>query len=151
MGSLRVVPVTIAEANEFVRRHHRHHGPTLGHIFSVAVAVGDEIHGVAIVGRPVARPLQDGYTAEVLRVATDGFPNACSMLYATCWRAARALGYQRLGTYTLASEKGTSLRAAGWKIVGQTDGRSWNAPGRPRVDWHPTLATGEGRIRWEAM
>lgn len=148
---LRVSPVTLAEANEFVARHHRHHGPTVGHIFSVAVSDDDEIHGVAIVGRPVARALQDGYTAEVNRVATDGTRNACSMLYATCWRAARALGYQRLITYTLASEQGTSLRAAGWRIVGQTDGRSWNAPGRPRVDWHPTLSTSDGRIRWQAV
>lgn len=147
---LRVTPITLAEANEFVVRHHRHHKPTVGHIFSVAVS-DCEVRGVAIVGRPVTRALQDGFTAEVLRVATDGTPNACSMLYATCWRAARALGYQRLGTYTLKSELGTSLRAAGWRIVGQTRGRSWNVPGRPRVDWHPTLVTGEDRVRWEAL
>ena len=150
--SLRVTPITLREANAYVSQHHRHHKPVVGHIFSVACADGDTVHGVAIVGRPVSRTLQDGYTAEVLRVATDGAQNACSMLYATCWRAARALGYQRLGTYTLASEPGTSLRAAGWRIVGATTGRSWDTPtsGRPRVDWHPTLTTGEDRIRWEA-
>ena len=147
---LRITPITLTEANEYVGRHHRHHQPTVGHIFSVAVS-DDEVRGVAIVGRPVARSLQDGYTAEVLRVATDGTQNACSMLYATCWRAARALGYRQLGTYTLASEPGTSLIAAGWKIVGQTKGQSWDRPGRPRVDWHPTLTAGDDRVRWEAM
>lgn len=149
---LRVVPITLAEANEYVRLHHRHHKPTVGHLFSVAVAEGDGVRGVAIVGRPVARALQDGFTAEVNRVATDGAANACSMLYATCWRAARALGYRKLVTYTLASEPGTSLRAAGWRVVGETKGRSWDTPtsGRPRVDWHPTLTTGTDRIRWEA-
>jgi hypothetical protein len=145
-----VTPITLAEANEYVRLHHRHHKPTVGHIFSVAVAEGDMVRGVAIVGRPVARALQDGFTAEVNRVATDGAKNSCSMLYATCWRAARALGYQRLITYTLASEPGTSLVAAGWKVVGATDGRSWHREGRPRVDWHPTLTTGDDRIRWQA-
>lgn len=148
--SLRVTPITLAEANAYVAEYHRHHKPTVGHIFSVAVADGDVVHGVAIVGRPVARMLADGFTAEVNRVATDGAQNACSMLYATCWRAARALGYHKLITYTLASEPGTSLRAAGWKVVGQTDGKSWDRPGRPRVDWHPTLTTGDDRIRWEA-
>lgn len=147
---LTVSPITLAEANAFVAKHHRHHKPTVGHIFSVAVSVCDEVRGVAIVGRPVARALQDGYTAEVNRVAVDGTPNACSMLYATCWRAARALGYRKLITYTLASESGISLRAAGWHVIGQTTGRSWDVPGRPRVDWHPTLATGDDRIRWEA-
>lgn len=172
---LTVTPTTLAEANAYVAEHHRHHKPTVGHIFSVAVAKHEtrscmrcvhrsrcadcegetvsEVCGVAIVGRPVARALQDGYTAEVNRVATDGTPNACSMLYATCWRAARALGYRRLVTYTFASEPGTSLRAAGWRVVGETQGRSWDTPtsGRPRVDWHPTLTTGVDRIRWEAM
>lgn len=145
--SLRVTPITLAEANDYVARLHRHHKPTVGHIFSVAVSDGDEVHGVAIVGRPVARALQDGYTAEVLRTCTDGTPNACSMLYATCWRAAKALGYKRLGTYTFQSEPGTSLRAAGWKLVGESPGRSWDVPGRPRVTQQATLGP---KFRWEA-
>lgn len=145
--ALRVTPITLAEANEYVSRHHRHHKPTVGHIFSVAVSEGDEVRGVAIVGRPVARALQDGYTAEVLRTCTDGTPNACSMLYATCWRAAKALGYTTLGTYTMQHEPGTSLRAAGWKLVGESPGRSWSVPGRPRVTQQATLGP---KFRWEA-
>lgn len=143
--SLRIVPCDFDEACAFVARHHRHHRPPKGAKFSIAVAVDGAVVGVAIVGRPVARALDDGLTLEVTRCATDGTRNACSKLYGACWRAALALGYRRLGTYTLASESGASLRAAGWKIVGQTRGRSWDCPSRPRVDKHPTQA----KLRWE--
>lgn len=89
--------------------------------------------GVAIVGRPVSRHLDDGWTLEVNRLCTDGSRNACSALYAAAWRAARAMGYKRLVTYILESENGASLRAAGWKCVGRpaacagqdTDARRW--------------------------
>lgn len=101
---------------------------------------------MAIVGRPVARGLQDGWTAEVTRVATDGTPNAPSALYGACWRVARALGYRRLVTYTLATEPGTSLRAAGWRVVGEVRGRSWSCASRPRVDRAPA----QEKLRWEA-
>lgn len=144
--TLFLVPITRREANAFVVKHHRHHGPVQGHIFAIACAEGDVVHGVAIVGRPVARNLQDGWTVEVTRVATDGARNACSMLYAACWRAARALGYRRLVTYVLASESGVSLRAAGWNCVGEAGGGSWSRTSRPRVDTHPT----QTKIRWEA-
>ena len=87
----------------------------------------------------------DGATIEVTRVATDGCPNACSALYGAAWRAAKALGYERLGTYTLASEPGTSLRAAGWQQVRMVRGRSWSAPSRLRNDQHPL----EDKILWE--
>lgn len=143
---LRVTPITLAEANEFIARHHRHHKPVLGHIFCVAVSEGDDVRGVATVGRPVSRMLQDGFTAEVTRVCTDGTRNACSMLYATCWRGAKALGYTRLVTYTLPDEGGASLRAAGWRLIGEAGGGSWSREGRPRVDKHPTLP----KFRWEA-
>lgn len=102
---------------------------------------------MAIVGNPNARMLLDDYTAEVTRLCVlDGYPNACSMLYAACWRAARALGYRRLGTYTLPEEGGASLRAAGWRLVGEAGGGSWDRRQRPRVDRHPT----QGKLRWEA-
>ena len=102
--------------------------------------------GVAIVGRPVARALADEWTAEVTRVAVlDGVKNGCSMLYGACWRAARALGYRKLVTYTLATEPGTSLRAAGWREVASVRGRSWHCRSRPRVDKHPT----QDKLRWE--
>jgi hypothetical protein len=136
--SLSVVPITQREAMAFVERHHRHHKPPRGSVFQLAASDGGgEVVGVALVGRPVARGLQDGWTLEVNRLCTDGTRNACSMLYAAAWRAARALGYRRLITYILASEPGTSLRAAGWRVVGEVRGRSWSCPSRPRVDTHP--------------
>lgn len=145
MSRLTVVPCELNEANAFVEAHHRHHRPVVGHRFSLAVTDGTEVRGVAIVGRPVARGLDDGWTLEVTRVATDGTPNACSALYAAAWRAARAMGYRKLVTYTLDSESGTSIKAAGWKMVAQTDGGSWSCPSRPRVDTHPL----QGKLRWE--
>lgn len=69
---LELQPITLREANRFVLDHHRHHGPVHGPVrgclFCVAINNGSEVIGVAIVGRPVSRMLQDGYTAEVLRV-----------------------------------------------------------------------------------
>lgn len=145
---LRVVPCELDEANAFVKQHHRHHGTVQGHRFSLAVAdEEDSVRGVAIVGRPTARLLDDGLTLEVTRLATDGCPNACSALYAAAWRAARALGYLRLVTFILDSEPGTSLAAAGWRCVGRAGGGTLDRPGcgRPRVDKHPT----QGKFRWE--
>lgn len=114
-------------------RIHRHHTPPQGHKFSVGAALGDMLVGVVIVGRPVARGRQDGRTLEVTRLATDGTPNACSFLYGAARRATFALGYTRLGTYILAAEPGTSLRAAGWKLIGEVrGGRRWDTPSRPR-------------------
>ncbi len=130
----------------FVARVHRHHKQTESLMyFAVAVASAGEIVGVAIIGRPEARMLCDGYTAEVRRVATDGSKNACSMLYAAAWRACRALGYRRLVTYILQSERGISLRAAGWRCIGQAGGGSWDRKDRPRIDRHPT----QTKLRWE--
>lgn len=147
--SLCLVPITVQDAREYVRQHHRHHPPPVSGLFAVACASGGAdmpIVGVAIVGRPVARNLQDGWTAEVTRVATNGAKNACSILYGACWRAARSLGYRRLVTYTLASENGASLRASGWRVVGEVEGRSWSCATRPRVDKHPL----QNKLRWEA-
>lgn len=145
--NLRIVPIRFRDANEFVRRFHRHHGGVTGHKFSLAVAdATGTLRGVAIVGRPVSRALDDGATLEVNRCCTDGAPNACSMLYGAAWRAAKALGYSRMVTYTLPGEGGGSLRGAGWRVVAQTRGGSWNCPSRPRADDHPT----QGKLRWEA-
>lgn len=143
---LTPVPCNLDEANAFVKRHHRHHGKVVGHKFSIAVA--DEagvVRGVGIVSRPVARGLDDGLTLEVTRVATDGCKNACSALYGAAWRAAKALGYRKIVTYTLDTEPGTSLAAAGWRLVAEVKGRSWDCESRPRVDKHPT----QGKFRWE--
>lgn len=135
---LGLVTISLEEANEFVRLHHRHHKKVIGHKFSIAATLGDVIVGVAIIGRPVARGRDDGLTLEVTRVATNGARNACSFLYGASARATFSLGYKRLGTYILASEPGTSLTAAGWRMIAEVKGRSWSCQSRPRVDKHPT-------------
>lgn len=140
-----LVPCTLAEANAFVEQHHRHHGPVVGHKFSIAVHDNGMIHGVVIVGRPVNRVLDDGWTLEVTRCATDGYRNASSALYGAAWRASKALGYKRLITYTLCSEPGASLRASGWTLIGECGGGGWNRKSRPRVDKHPL----QHKLRWE--
>ncbi|MGG1601259.1 XF1762 family protein [Paenibacillus naphthalenovorans] len=135
---LETQPITFDEACEFVKQYHRHHIPPQGHKFSIAVADENKVVGVIMIGRPVARAYDNGRTLEVIRCCTDGTPNAPSKLYAAAWQAARAMGYRRLITYSLAEEPGTSLRAAGWKALYQTKGGSWNCPTRPRLDKHPT-------------
>ncbi|TWI86285.1 XF1762 family protein [Chitinophaga japonensis] len=137
MSGLKIVPVTFREACAYIVQHHRHHSVPQGHKFSIAAKKGDSIAGVAVVGRPVSRYLDDGLTAEVTRLCSDGTKNVCSMLYAACWRAARAMGYTKLITYTLDTEPGTSLSAAGWKCAGPAGGGSWNVPSRPRQDKAP--------------
>jgi hypothetical protein len=144
-SSLALCPLTLREANDYVARHHRHSNPTVGYKFAIGAHDGERIVGVAIVGRPVARGLDDGWTAEVLRLCTEGDSNVPSKLYAACWRACRAMGYRKLVTYTLKTEPGTSLRAAGWKIVGEVKKRSWDTPSRPRVDRDER----QERLRWE--
>lgn len=134
---LSIVPMSFGEACAFIRQYHRHHQPPVGHKFAIGAAVGDRVCGVATVGRPVSRALDDGWTLEVTRLATDGTRNAASALYGACRRAAWALGYRRLVTYTLPEEGGASLRAAGYRFVGEAGGGSWSAPSRPRVDKHP--------------
>jgi hypothetical protein len=134
---LTIVPIFQDEAFAFISQHHRHHRKPVGSIFQIALSNGEKIVGVAVVGRPVARKLQDGFTAEVTRLCTDGTSNACSMLYGSCWRIAREMGYRRLITYILNTEPGTSLKAAGWKLIGERGGLSWNVPSRPRVDKSP--------------
>lgn len=146
--SLQVVPLTLEEANALVETMHRHHAPVVGHKFSIGAAKGEKVVGAVIVGRPVARHLDDGWTLEVNRCVTDGTRNACSLLYGAAWRAAKALGYRRLLTYTLPEEGGASLRAAGWKCIGLRGGGNWNVPSRPRVDTDATLR-GQ-KLLWEA-
>ena len=145
--SLAIVPVTFRQACVFIQTCHRHHRPPQGMKFAVGVSDGRELVGVATIGRPIARHLDDGQTVEVTRSCTNGTPNANSMLYGAAWRAARALGYQRMITYTQHSESGASLRAAGLKPVAQLPPRSgWQRRGRPRtVQGTEYIA----RTRWE--
>ena len=140
-------PITFREATEFIKKHHRHHQPPVGMKFCIAVSDGKTVVGVVTVGRPVARMLDDGWTLELTRCCTDGTRNAPSMLYAASWRAAKALGYKRLITYILSSERGTSLKAAGWRLIGEAGGGFWGRESRPREVKAPTSR----KLLWEAI
>ena len=152
---LEIRPITLREANVYVAQHHRHNLPTNGHKFSVACYDGDRLCGVAIAGQPIARKLDDGLTIEIRRVCTDGTRNACSILYGACSRCAKEMGYKRVVTYTLISEPGSSLKAAGFKSCGEAGGVSWNMPSRPREEVQESLFgtvrkyPAEKKIRWE--
>ena len=149
---LVAVPITFAEAKAFVKLHHRHNDPPLSHKFSIGAALNGVIVGVAIAGRPVARRLDDGWTLEVSRVATDGTRNACSFLYGAVRRCGKQMGYRSFVTYTLPKESGSSLRASGWELVSTTAGgtaKMWNTRkrrSRPRVDTEPLQL----KLRWES-
>lgn len=126
---MKVRPLTLAQANEFIARHHRHHKPVTGHRFSLGVEVAGQIIGVIIVGRPVARTVDQYRVAEVTRCCTDGTRNACSFLYGAAARVCRAMGFERIQTYTLPEEGGASLRGAGWELDGEAGGGDWNRCG----------------------
>jgi hypothetical protein len=132
--SLRLVPITLSQANEHVAAWHRHNRPVPGAKFCVGCSDDRGVlRAVAIAGRPVARAFDNGDTIEVLRVCSDGTPNACSILYGACQRAAFALGYRRIITYTQAAEGGASLRASGWRVIAERPPRpGWSVPSRPR-------------------
>lgn len=139
------IPIEYAEACEFVGIHHRHHKPPQGHKHSIAAVFEGRIVGVVIIGRPVSRYRDNGMTLEVTRLCTDGTKNACSFLYGVAAKYAFAAGYTKIGTYTLPSEGGSSLRGAGWKLIGERRGQSWNTPSRPRIDKHPL----QNKFLWE--
>lgn len=138
-------PVTLREANAFVAQHHRHHAPVTGCRFAIGASDGEKLVGVTIAGRPVSRYLDDGYTLEVTRLCTDGTKNACSILYAAVWRAARAMGYRKAVTYILESESGVSLRAAGWQCRGRAGGLQWTGKRKPAPNQYPA----EMKLRYE--
>ena len=152
---LEIRPCDYKTAAQFVGENHRHNRPPTGQKFSIACFDGDRLCGVCMVGRPVARLLDDGQTLEVLRNCTDGTRNACTMLYGAALRAAKALGYKRCITYTLQSEPGTSLKASNWRRVGDAGGGTWSSPSRPREVVQVTLLgeevkySTEPKVRWE--
>lgn len=132
-----------------IREYHRHspEAPNQrAHQFSLALLDGWRICGVVMVCRPASRHLDDGTRLEVARLCTDGTHNACSRLYAAAFRETLRRGYVRLGTYTLSSESGASLRAAGFTRLHSRKARSWNTPSRPRSERTPP---DESRIYWE--
>ena len=116
---MRIRPITLKQARVFVGEHHRHNLPPQGGLFACQLCDAGATRGVAIIGRPVARKLDDGLTAEITRCCTDGITNGCSMLYGAAVRACRALGFGAVITYTLQSEKGASLKASNWTVDAQ--------------------------------
>ena len=155
MTAGELVPLTLAEARRYVADHHRHNEPPVGHRFSIGLRRGDVLVGVVIAGHPVARKADDGRTLELVRLTTEGDRNACSRLYAAACRAAEAMGYRKVITYTLAEEPGSSLRAAGFHEDGRTEGHEgWkhgdgarNAAFRPRLWEEAKMPTGP-KVRW---
>ena len=149
--TITIIPCTLTEAAEFVRNFHRHNKPPQGGLFACGASDGAQLVGVGIVGRPVSRHMQDGQTAEVTRCCVvDNAPlGTCSALYAALWRAAKALGWRRLITYTLQTESGASLRGAAWKIIAEreaSDPTLWQS--RPGREWQPVV--GQAKLVWSA-
>ena len=156
---LEIRPCDYATARAFVSENHRHNTAPNGHKFSIACYDGDRLCGVCMVARPIARMLSDGFTLEVTRCCTDGTRNACTMLYGAACRAAKALGYKRIYTYTREYEPGTRLKASNWECDGTTSGHAWtssrydivNAQTEMQLDglpkrWDRTIP--EKKIRW---
>jgi hypothetical protein len=143
---VEAVPIHLREAKDFVARYHRHNLPPVGGKFALGVQVEGKLVGVAIAGRPVARRLDDGKTLEVLRVCTDGTPNANSFLYGRVRRIAQLMGYEKIITYTLQDESGASLKASGAKIVGEVQPQEWSVPSRKRKS---QAVYGEAKWKWE--
>lgn len=135
---IRAVPLELKQANEFVDSLHRHHRSVHRDKFRIGAEVDGKLVGVAQVGRPVSRMLDDGHTLEVVRLCTDGTKDVCSFLYSRCARVAKELGYSRIITYILETEDGTSLHASGWMEAVTTRGGSWDRPSRSRNTSAPT-------------
>lgn len=147
---MKFIPLTLRQANDFVEQHHRHSSRTSndGGKFAIGLLSGGQLVGVAIVGRPIARLLQDETTAEVLRccVSPDAPKGSCSKLYARCAQIWRLMGGVRVVTYTLQRESGASLRGAGWQVTADIHGEQWHRANRPRST---KAIHGEDKLRWE--
>ena len=144
---LKIIPITRDVAKQFVKNYHRHNKPVVGYKFAIGLKIGDELVGVGIAGRPVARALDNGETIEILRVCVkDGIPNGCSKLYARLVKISELMGYKSVITYTLPEESKSSLKAIGGKIVAETRAESWFRVNRPRGDQD---IYNQSKIRWE--
>ena len=150
--AIRLAPLPLRHAKEWVALYHSHHKPPVGHLWSVGAYSGEELIGCVIVSRPVAPALQAAGCMEVTRLCTNGHKNAASKLLGAAWGAAKAMGCRRMVSYTRVDEDGTPYRAAGWVATHRTEGRSWTS-GNKRDRWLPGLyiPTTEivDRIRWE--
>lgn len=146
---MKIIPVTITEAKAFVGVFHRHHKPPVGAIFAVGLEHDGQLVGVATVGRPVARGLDDYRTAEVTRTCTrpECPKGGVSKLLNACRKVAGGLGYEKLVTYTLQEEGGASVRGAGWTQSELLEARSgWDCTSRPRGKG---VVDKVAKVRWE--
>ncbi|WP_405776227.1 XF1762 family protein [Streptomyces sp. NBC_01538] len=148
--TLHLVPVRLREAAAFAQDRHRHHAPPPGQIFAIGAADEDGVlRAVAVVGRPVARHLDDGATLEVTRTCSDGAQNANSLWYGAAWQAGKALGCTRLITYTQDGESGARPRGANGRVVAhRPPRRGWHTPSRPRLTRGTKCVA---RTLWEAV
>lgn len=150
---ITIIPLTLPKANELVTALHRHHAALPGGFawFCVGAVSEGKLVGCAIAGRPTNRNNDDTQTVEVLRVATDGTPNAPSALLGACARAAKAIGASRIITYTLDSESGVSLRGAGWEREADGIDSWWTHPGKDGKGRTPAVQRehmGMSKVRW---
>lgn len=150
MAELELRPITLKVGNEFISLNHRHNGRVTGWKFGVGLCRDETLVGVGMGGRPVSRHMDDGVTLEVTRVCTLGDRNANSMIYGALLRAGRALGYQRIITYTLESEGGSSLKAVGFVVDAVSPGGEWDTPTRRRRSSGEVGYTPEPKLRWVA-
>ena len=150
----KLIPITLAKAKEFIDEFHRHNVAPQGWKFGIGLERDSTLVGVVVVSRPVARALDDGFTAEVTRscVKLDN-PNANSMLYGAAKRACKAMGYTKLITYTQHEESGSSLKAIGMLPVAVLEPRGdWSDSSVSRVRTKPKKITANvKRIRWELI
>ncbi len=152
---MNIIPITLREANDFVEAFHRHNGRTSrnGGKFAIGLSHLDELVGVSIVGNPLSASFMDGFTAEVLRTCTNekAPKGSVSKLYAASWNVWQAQGGNKLITYTLTTESGSSLKGAGWKIVAQSEGlkngTNWNKGKSNYRKWQSIY--GQQKFRWE--
>ena len=148
---LKARPLTRDKANELVKLWHRHHKPVQGYRFAIGAFMGERPVGAVIVGRPVARMVDQYAVAEVTRLVTDGTRNACSFLYARAAQACAAMGFARIQTYIMIEEPGTSLRAVGWVCEGvnRRDGVGWDGRvGRQVGLFESDSKTTGVKVRW---
>ena len=95
---MKLIPLSVKDAEAFLKSHERHYKVPVEPI--CAIGVGEDatipgstpqniLHGAAILGRR-----EDG-DAELAHIYVDGAYQGYSLLYGACWRALKALGYER--------------------------------------------------------
>lgn len=135
---MEIRPITLKDANQFIKTNHRHHAPVTGCRFAISSYDDGKLIGVAICGRPLSRFLDNGLTLEITRLCTNGTKNTCSFLYGACCRVAKAMGYKKVITYILMSENGASLRASNFVLEAENaGGKAWTGKRKPKSNIYP--------------